>query len=367
MNQTFCKFFNNGLVYNNDVSHFTVAPCCYFAVSDKILPDQPVKLQFEQYKKQWLTADLNRHCRVCIDQEASGITSYRQAANDIIKTDTDKLTMLTVAVNKKCNLACPSCGPESSSFWYQENLRNGVSQSTDVIQLHQEDREHTITEKFLELLATQDLSDLEYIKFGGGEPLMNDTHLLILDLVPNPSKVTIQYTSNFSIMPSAKTMDTWQRFKLVKWVASIDGVGDQFEFLRWPYSWSKLQEFKERAFAQVPANVMFGVEHTLNPLNIFYYNQFQYWFDTEFAVNRLGDQSDLNLHYATGIMGLDKTPNSVKHMIMDRYGDHPITRLLHQMPLDQDTTELVKYLDKIDAWRHSQWRKLFPEVEKYYV
>jgi hypothetical protein len=368
MNEKFCKFFKNGLVYNNNNQNFTVSPCCYFAVQDKLEPDDSVKEKFIEYKNNWLTLDVNKTCTICINQEHSGIRSYRQAANDIVKTNSDALTMLTVAVNKKCNLACPSCGPNSSSFWYQENVRNQVPQSKEIIKLHQDDREHLITEKFLSLLESQDLSSLEYIKFGGGEPLMNDTHLKILKLIPNPSNVVIQYTSNFSIMPSVETFETWEKFKLIKWVASVDGVAEQFEFLRWPYQWNKFKQFKDKAVTTVPNNVMFGIEHTLNPLNIFYYDKFEEWVTREFSTNRLGDPLDLNLHYTNGIMSLGKIPETLKKIVTDKYGPtHKISLLLDQIPNEPDTTEFITYLNRVDSWRNTNWRKVFLEVEKYFV
>jgi predicted 2-oxoglutarate/Fe(II)-dependent dioxygenase YbiX len=366
MNDKFCKFFKNGLVYNNDTTQFTASPCCYFDQSYTIDPSADIREQFANYKTTWLTADTDSLCRICHHQERSGIPSYRQAANNLIQEETDNLVMLTVAVNKKCNLACPSCGSHSSSLWYRENLRNHVEESQSIIQLHQEDHEHLVTERFLTLFKTQDLSNLRYIKFGGGEPFMNDTHLQILKMIPNADQVTVQYTSNFSIMPTSRVFAEWERFCLIKWVASIDGVGDQFEFLRWPYQWNKLADFKERAIALVPNNVIFGVEHTLNPLNIFYYDRFEQWFNDEFGVNRLGDPSDLNIHYANGIMGLDKTNSDVRNLVAKKYNNHSIHHLLKQVPYT-NSTGFVEYLDKLDQWRSTSWRRLFPDVEHYYV
>jgi hypothetical protein len=368
MNEKFCKFFKNGLVFNNNNHNFTISPCCYFAGQNQLESIGLVREQFTEYKNSWLSADVNKTCTICINQERSGIHSYRQAANDIIKTNTDSLIMLTVAVNKKCNLACPTCGPEASSFWYQENIRNNVNQSTEIIKLHQEDRENIITKNFLFLLENQDLSSLEYIKFGGGEPLMNDTHLRILKLIPDPKNVVIQYTSNFSIMPSAETFKIWKEFKLIKWVASVDGVNEQFEFLRWPYKWDKFKQFKDKAVATVPPNVMFGIEHTLNPLNIFYYDKIEDWISKEFPTNRVGDPLDVNLHYAEGILGLNKIPIKLKKIVNDKYGPtHKISLLLNQLSNESNITEFVTYLDTINSWRNTNWRKIFLEVEQYFV
>ena len=367
MNQNFCKFFKNGLVYNNNTTDFTVSPCCYFSKNYVIDPANDLTSQLEQHRLSWQIADISKTCQICIAQENSGIPSYRQAANNIITNNTDKIVMLTIAVNKKCNLACPTCGSHSSSLWYRENIRNGIGESIDIIDLHKEDHEHKITQRFLSFFKSQDLSALAYIKFGGGEPLINDTHLQILNMIPNPDNVIVQYTSNFSIMPSQKVFDVWEKFKLIKWCVSIDGIGERFEFLRWPYKWDKFIKFKNRAVNIVPVNVMFGVEHTINPLNILYFDEFKQWFDSEFASNRLGDASDFNIHYAEGILGLNCSTEELRKQVNLKFGQgHCMTQLLQQIPSDGDTQQFVEYLDKINSWRDQEWRTIFCDAEMYY-
>lgn len=364
----FCRHLKNGLIYNNDTVVFTVSPCCYFRkINNQINPNGDLVQQLTKHRTQWLNADVTKHCKICIDAEAQGHTSYRQASFDIIEGRDDKLEFLTVAVNKKCNLACSSCDSQSSSFWYQENIRNNIAQPAQIHKLHQEDRQGVITDKFISLLSDQDLTALKYVKFGGGEPLMTDTHEKVMALIPDPADVTVQYTSNFSIMPTSTVLEAWKKFKLVKWVASLDGVADQFGFLRWPYQWEKLQKFIAEAKELMPDNVMFGVEHTLNPLNTFYFDQFESWFNTHFSSNRHGDRSDLNIHLCNGILGLEHTPMELRTKIKNKYGaDHHVSIALDQRPYSGDTKRLVKYLDRLDAQRGTKWRQIFPEVQEFF-
>jgi hypothetical protein len=357
---TFCRHLTNGLVYNNNTQSFTVSPCCYFNKTDIVQQD------LTHYRSQWQKSDLQKNCRICIHAESTGLHSYRQASFEWLDGIGDAIEFLTIAVNKKCNLACVSCDANSSSFWYQENIRNNIPQPKNIQKLHADDRQGEITKNFLSLLASQDLSKLKYIKFGGGEPLMTDTHLQVLKLVTNPENVTLQYTSNFSLMPSDKVFKEWEKFKLVKWVASVDGVGDQFSFLRWPYRWEKLNDFVKTAKHSVPGNIMFGVEHTLNPLNVFYFDRFQTWFDQTIATNKYGDPSDLNLHLCNGNLGIEQTPPALRNIIEDKFGtDHSVVSMLQQNPYQQHTT-MVKYLNQLDLLRCQQWRKIFPEVSGYF-
>ena len=366
--ESFCKFLKNGLVYNNNTDHFTVSPCCWFSEKYIIDPDSSPQEQLIKYKQQWLEEDFSKTCRLCTNAEQSGLYSYRQSSFDQITSVTDQLDFLTIAVNKKCNLACPSCDAENSSFWFQENNRNNIKQSNNIIKLHKEDREGTITQKFLSTLASQDLSKVTYIKFGGGEPLMSDTHEQILNLLPHPENVVIQYTSNFSLMPTDRVFELWKKFKLIKWVASLDGINEQFSFLRWPYQWTNLEKFIITAKNKVPGNVMFGVEHTVNLLNAFYYPEFKSWFDQHFSTNRSGDPSDLNLHKCEGLLSVDHMPVALRNLVQNKLGsDHAISIMINQSSYSENITPTVQYLNQVDTWRNSNWRELFPDVQEHLI
>jgi len=363
----FCKFLKHGIVYNNDATEFTISPCCYFKKNYQISVDADISAQINAYRKSWLEEDFNSTCKICLDAEFSGATSYRQASFDAVDSSKD-ISFVTVAVNKKCNLACPSCGPHSSSFWYQQNIRDGVSHPTKIINLHQEDRAGIITEKFVDVFKSNEFRSIDYIKFGGGEPLMSSTHLEILKLINNPEQTTVQYTSNFSIEPTKEILDIWSRFRLIKWCASVDGINEQFELLRWPYKWSNFCKFKKQAWETVPGNVMFGIEHTLNPLNVWYFADFKQWFDREFAENRLGDKSDLNLHTCFGELGLEQTPPALRAALKNRFGsNHSVVLLLEKLPYNGSYSTMVNYLDNLDYRRQTNWRNTFKEVSDYFL
>jgi hypothetical protein len=365
--RSFCRFLDHGLAYNNDTVNFTVSPCCYFSETYTLQPNLDLDQQINQHRRRWLSQDWNETCRVCLDQERAGIPSYRQASFNMVPEQITGVAVATVAVTKQCNLACASCGPHASSYWYQQNRRDGVFQTQMIADLHREDRIGTTAQRFASVFGHEQFRDLRYIKFGGGEPLMNSTHEKILAAIPDPSLVTLQYTSNFSIAPSTQVLDLWARFRLVKWCASIDGTQQQFELLRWPYRWQDLERMIDQQFHRVPHNVMFGVEHTLNPLNIWYFDRFEAWFDERFSANRYGDASDLNLHCCVAELGLDQTPPLLRDAVGRKLGDdHPVTLLLHGQPYRGHYTEMTKWLDQLDQRRDTKWRDVFLEVADYF-
>ena len=352
----FCRHLSNAFVINNNGSNFTTSPCCYFIHND-IISDLTT---LPTLQEKWKSSDLQTNCRICLDQEEQKQTSYRQSGFDIMD-DSSKLQMLTIAVTKQCNLACTMCGSHSSSFWHDENVRNGIASGPFV------DRKGVNADlKLIEWFDSLDTTNLKYIKFGGGEPLMNNTHRKILELIPNPKDIIIQYTSNYTIFPTEKILAQWDRFKLVKWVGSIDGVGKQFEYLRWPGKFNVVEQNITRAIKECPNNVMFGIEHTLNPFNVYYYDKIKNWFDDTMGTNRVGDTSDFNIHPCEGTIGIEKTPPLLRESIKEKYGEnHPIIIMLDQNQYTEHASA-VKWLKKLDLWRNLRWDTTFNDVAKYF-
>jgi hypothetical protein len=169
-------------------------------------------------------------------------------------------------------------------------------------------------------------------------------------------------------MPPDRIIQLWKKFKLIKWVASLDGINDQFGFLRWPYNWTNLEKFTRAAKQTVPDNVMFGVEHTINILNAFYYPEFKSWFDQNLSTNRCGDPSDLNLHKCEGLLSIDHMPTSLRNLVKNKLGSaHAVSIMIDQSPQSSSVAPTVEYLNQIDAWRNSDWRSLFSDVQEHLV
>ena len=337
---------------------------------DNLVAIDTKKDVYEQYLKHkfaWKNENFDKTCKVCIDHEKVGIESYRQASFNIVPANSKSISMLTVAINKECNLACPQCNSSSSSTWYRENLRNGVKELPEIVSYHTDNHKGKTTEKFVSLFEANDFSNLNYIKFGGGEPLMTETHLEVLDKVQNPANVELQYTSNFSIMPSAEALDKWSKFKNVKWMGSIDGTNEQFSLLRWPHTWEKFKKLCTRAIEETPDNVTFGIEHTLNMFNIFYYDRIEKWYLTEFCKGHSKKRGVLSLHNVFDRMRLSEVPESLKNIIVEKYGNnHKITNILNSEFKADDYKKSIRYMDLLDRQRNTNWRSVFSEIQSHY-
>jgi hypothetical protein len=353
----FCRFLKHGLIIHGD----NISPCCFYNGADGNR-DKKQKIgtgkQITEYQLQWENSNYSQTCVQCINQEKYGGISYRMSSFDVIPDDITGIGYLELFLTPECNLACVLCDAASSDTWYKENIKFSIPQSKIIHDIH------SSTSNYNKLLHNVNLDNIMYLKLKGGEPLIDKSHLAVLNALKHPEKVTLYYVSNFSVMPSAELLKCWQKFKLVKWAASLDGVEQHFEYIRWPYKWKKLQSFAKKAINVVPDNVMFSIEYTLNPLNIFYYDRMEEWHNSEFSQNKSGDKVDINVHSAYGILGLDKTPESLRNVIRKKYNNF-IPEFLDHTPVSS-TNGTLDYLDKLTIQRGLDWRVIFPEIQQYF-
>jgi sulfatase maturation enzyme AslB (radical SAM superfamily) len=195
--------------------------------------------------------------------------SFRKSSFDIIPEDSQGITALDVNIDFNCNAACVMCGPEFSSLWGKQlNKHSTIYIRTDI----------EYQSKLDYLLKNIDMSNLKRIKFFGGEPFMTDSHMQVLSAVPNPKNVSIWYTTNASILPDYKVYEMWDKFHLVFFEASVDGTKEQFEYIRWPLKWNTVTKNLVELKKSGPVNLLFRINHTLNPFNIYYYDRLDEWF-----------------------------------------------------------------------------------------
>ena len=348
MSNNFCRFLSNGCSLELRNSQIYVKPCCWFrgAVPFK----GPETLKTLHTIDSWVSG-----CNVCKQQEQSGMFSFRQASFQIAPDLPDgNITTLDINLDFECNAACIICDAKSSTLWSKELKRFNI--------------EHTPTDstgkdRVNDILSSLDLSHVTRVKFFGGEPLFNELHVNILEYFPNPSNIEIWYTTNASIYPSQKVLDLWAKFKLVYFEASLDGIGEQFDYIRWPLKWDRVEKNLLRLKAEAPVNLLFRINHTLNPFNVFYYDRLVEWVDTHFATNRLGDKTEINIHPCWGTWDLSKTPLALRN---DMEPNSPAFNLLQNTPVNIDLSSISDFIKQWEPRRKNNWKETFPEIVKYF-
>jgi sulfatase maturation enzyme AslB (radical SAM superfamily) len=348
MTNKFCRFLSNGYSISLSGNKLITSPCCWF--NGEIPFDQIDSGSFNDITD-WTTS-----CAVCHKQELAGQFSFRQASFDIIPNDAKGVVALDINIDFNCNAACVTCGPEASSLWAKQINKH----TTIYISPNSE-----YQQKLDEILSKINLTNLRRIKFFGGEPLLTASHMQVLAKIPHPENVSIWYTTNASILPKQDVISMWERFHLVFFEASIDGVGDQFDYIRWPLRWDHITENLIKLKECAPSNLLFRINHTLNPFNIYYYDNFENWINQNLKTNRLGDPTEINIHPCWGSWDLSRTPKQLRSVIHNKYGNHKVTAILDQT--DQlDYQPIIDFTATWDPIRKNYWQDIFPDIATYF-
>ena len=361
MPNQFCRYLSNGYSFNLTQDKFViVGPCCLYK--------NKIKFDSQLLEKRQLTFESitgwTDNCSQCKVLEDSGQSSLRQSGPawiDNTEYSQDPVS-LDIQLDIECNAACVICGEISSTLWQKEKAKL----NNTVIKINKDD--NLIDNAIDQIINTVSLKKLKYVKFFGGEPLFTDTHLKFIRHIPHPEQVTLNYTTNGSIYPKDEVLKEWKKFKTVIFAASLDGIEEQFDYVRWPLPWAKVSKNLIRLKENKDLwNLIFRVEFTANFLNVYYYDRLENWINNNLAANSGGDKTEINIHlYSGNTWNLEKMPQTVRDLVQKKY---PAEHTIHKM-----TANLAK-LDSLDAWhkfvntwdlrRNNSWKQAFPDLAKY--
>lgn len=276
----------------------------------------------QSIRNTWQQGKWPSSCLSCKEIEDSGGISRRQGSNqwysdnDMYNTDVE-LIRIDYWTGDLCNLACAICGPNSSSVWKQE--LNYPTES-----------KKTIINNFW---TAVDTSQVKYVHFNGGEPLLSKEHVKFLHALPNKNLIHISYNTNGTVCPDQDLVDLWSQYKLVQIDFSIDDIGSRFEYQRYPAKWTEVVENLQWFINQAPHNCMFGVNTTVSILNNHNLDNLKNWLQENFYVSRFTDTIEHRQQPAAGKLALTSPRNLA-----------------------------IEYLDACDARRGTNWRETFPEL-----
>lgn len=354
----FCNLLSNGYSFSVDRASDTlqVRPCCHFKEKIPVTND----IKNVRRAKFDIVNDWTPNCQNCQILESSGQQSLRQTGPDWIPNDVpdQAAVMIDINLDKECNAACVICDEQSSTLWAKENnkilgIRQKISRSDLTVDRHI----NTITK-------TISLEHVKYVKFYGGEPLFTDTHIKFLNTVPDPSAVTVHYTTNGSIFPNDLVLEQWSKFKTIIFAASLDGVDEQFDYVRWPLPWAKVSRNLVKLKQARLHNVMFRVEFTANLLNTFYYDRLDSWIRTYLDTNEFGDRTEVNLHHCTGsAFDLKYMPMPLRRSIMQKYPqNHILHKMIADLPAPAPLDDFWNFVCQWDPRRNLRWEHCFPDL-----
>lgn len=347
---TFCRHLSNGYrIYIKD-GEITYHPCCqwqgdYIAFDASELTTQRTKINIDQ---PWAHSE----CRRCQQEESVKQSNYRDAGFRVIPADMppNKVGWLDIQADITCNGGCLICGPWNSSHWQNELARHNEY----ILKPKTKDLSECIDYIFSNL----DTSELRLLQFLGGEPFLSEADSIGLSYITNPEICTLKYTTNGSVYPSDKRMKQWARFDKLLITLSIDGIGDRFNYLRYPLKWSVVEANIKRMIDEFPPNTEFSINHSLTPLNVAYYAEFEHWVDSTF-----NSSIRIHTHPAYGVMGLENISDAVKDLVALRLGDnHFVTKIVNSIA-QQSYSTFINFITKWDLRRGTNWKTTFSDIK----
>lgn len=207
----------------------------------------------ERIRASMLAGEKIKECDRCWSLEDIGSDSYRTMNNTyrfpsrfdkIMSGDLSTgIERIEIDIGNKCNLACRMCHPGSSSLLAQElakdlpNAYGGFQDPKPFL-----NTESWIqSSKFFDVIR-ENTHTLRSVYIIGGEPLVIEEQEQLLNLLIDldiAKNIELEYNTNVTTV-GRKWYDIWDKFKSVSVNASIDGVGDFYEYVRWPAKWDKI-------------------------------------------------------------------------------------------------------------------------------
>jgi molybdenum cofactor biosynthesis enzyme MoaA len=223
-------------------------PCCHHYIPKSAT----VNIESGTYE-QWVNGDYMRQvqqafeldqrhpgCTTCWQLEDRGFASPRtrsQKEYKILKAQdfTNNLTNIEIQLGNLCNLKCLMCDETGSSQILAENQKLKIAIN--------DQREFNWSDQACASLRELILSKRpKVLTLRGGEPLYNPK---LLELIQN---LPVELCRNMMlIMVTNATVwsDVWadvlSKFRLVKFVLSIDAIGELYEYIRFPAAWHTVE------------------------------------------------------------------------------------------------------------------------------
>lgn len=332
--------------------------------------------ELNQLRQEFVEGKRPAACHRCWAEEDAGKESLRQRQfqyfpndyRDYILTGQWKQGPKTAVfkTSNVCNLACRSCGGWDSNFYTKEGEYYREQYDTRI-----DGKPHN---RFIPLLPPKHIDFMQYteiaqnfekIDFFGGEPFLNTTQLDFLEWLVDQGlskNITLFYSTNCTNKPTPRLQRAWDKFKRIEISVSIDGLGNEFEYMRWPGKWSECQEVVDHVLDlknTLNAEVFTMAGLTVSLLNVTTVDQTHAWLQEKIGhvyVNMVNFPDYLALHSAPEYVK-SYVRSHVKHQESLGYIDI-------NKPNPLAWKQFIIWTKRQDLYRKQSFETTFPEFYK---
>lgn len=350
--KTYCiKPFSHIWYGIDDAGNKTIRPCCMFPIKqsyaniDAYLQSE----ELQQLQQHMLTQDtFPASCRCCAWDENLGLPSMRlkHLEGKTIQLTT-KIVDLEIFPSNACNLKCISCKPEISTGVAQEWHAMGWI-----------DHVPSVDQVDAAMAEMQKLPDLATVSLIGGEFFVTKRNLEVLDYVIQ-RKFRLQVITNGTVITSAH-LDKLRQIDDLDITVSTDGIGDVFEFLRYPASWTEVAHNIKQLKDNLP-NAKLHLNSMHHPLTC---QHLQPLF--EFANSMMLPITVITIHRPLWLSWLILTKdecNSMSQYLRQTYNSARLTK--NQQQIVENTFNLLATWDRHDTAQRQEFVSKMAQFVKH--
>ncbi len=432
-NPSFCML---GLLHTYVGPNGNVMPCCVGDMTKPALGNiNEVSSwdeiwngeKYKEFRRKMVAGEKNAICSFCYDTEKFSDSSSRKWRNAQYADDYDyymsqlldtgemkinKLKYIDFRFSNHCNQACITCGHSLSSSWYDLMQKLNIPTNSPKFIEPKDD-------KIAYQLIDDNLDSITNIYFAGGEPMLSKYHWYTLDKLielGRAKEIDLVYSTNCSVLTykDKDVLEYWKQFKTVMIMASIDEVGERFNYIRWPAKWDSVsQNLKKIHDCFEELNTDWNVTHklcispVLSAFNMHrlkemveefiskgiyqesnkYHPNFEYFLFSNLirTPKHLNIMSMPQQHWEYVIRTLEEfekwyteyvIPNAVNEYKKLSISES-IRKIKEMRKIDQEDMEFFEYVSedylkhmeeysKLDVVRNTDFKKTFPELEWLY-
>jgi hypothetical protein len=164
-------------------------------------------------------------------------------------------------------------------------------------------------------------------------------------------------------MPSSEDAQLWNECKAVTFLCSIEAVGPQFEYIRYPLKWDEVSQNIANFSKLFTTKFTLTISPNLGIHNALEYPKLVGWFQ-QIKTNS-NHPVQLEPNPTVGSLSFDRVSAHVKKRILKIIPNSPEYQTLRSYiinSIEKDNTDWIRWLDMIDSRRGLNWRETFPDL-----
>jgi sulfatase maturation enzyme AslB (radical SAM superfamily) len=311
------------------------------------------------------------NCQDCWAEEDAGRLSQRNIVNERFKDVVayqEQPRVFMLKPGNACNLACRHCNPHVSSGWYKDHHKLTATGSfVDYVKTYNYIRDGYTQDSDVWTTLGQWNDNIVYYDLYGAEPLLIEPLLELLR--SGNSEQTVHVNTNGTIWQDDFN-EVFGKFKHVELGVSIDAIGEQFEYMRYPAKWDHLLAnlLKYKLLAEKYPSIDLSVCITASVLNVYYLAEYVQFF------HNLGIEVGINFVHRPDYLNMRILPTKVKQKVISKLHsagfangwDSKIDHIINFLMLDHDAseqlmTEMWAFTNSYDTIRKQNYADTFKE------